>query len=190
VAALGCDAVAYSSATHYLYEARCLHSDEEPLSVEISMVIDDADQAILFALGQNPFALVQQLSRLTDLSSTTIYPRFTQSLGCTARHLQCVPHALSDGESADQTNLSLQLFATLDVARDRAWHDIVTLDESWFYLSTDHAFIWLARDDTLPERRRYMVQSNKFMLAIAWNPRVFHFINVLQKGRGERKLII
>jgi hypothetical protein len=29
-----------------------------------------------------------------------------------------------------------QLLRILEVHRDRAWHDIPTLDESWFYLST------------------------------------------------------
>jgi hypothetical protein len=29
----------------------------------------------------------------------------------------------------------------LGVQRDRARHDIVTLDESWFYLSTDSEFV-------------------------------------------------
>jgi hypothetical protein len=40
----------------------------------------------------------------------------------------------------------------LEVQRGRAWHDIVTLDESWFYLSTDCEFIWLPRDEKVPER--------------------------------------
>jgi hypothetical protein len=34
-----------------------------------------------------------------------------------------------------------------EIRRDRAWHDIVTLDESWFYLSTDYEFVWLPRDE-------------------------------------------
>jgi hypothetical protein len=35
----------------------------------------------------------------------------------------------------------------LEVQRDRAWHDIVTLDEYWFYLSMDYEFVWLPRDE-------------------------------------------
>jgi hypothetical protein len=34
-----------------------------------------------------------------------------------------------------------------EVQRDRVWHDIVTLDESWFYLSTDYEFVWLPQDE-------------------------------------------
>jgi hypothetical protein len=32
--------------------------------------------------------------------------------------------------------------------KTRSWHDIVTLDESWFYLNTTHERIWLAPGDT------------------------------------------
>jgi hypothetical protein len=35
----------------------------------------------------------------------------------------------------------------LELQRDRAWHDIVTLDESWFYLSADDEFVWLPQDE-------------------------------------------
>jgi hypothetical protein len=69
----------------------------------------------------------------------------------------------------------------LEVQRDRAWHDIVTLDESWFYLSMDYEFVWLPRDEKVFERERYTIQSEKFMLTIVWNPRGFHFIKVLEK---------
>jgi hypothetical protein len=71
----------------------------------------------------------------------------------------------------------------LEVQRDRAWHDIVTLDESWFYLSRDYEFVWLPRDEKVPEREQHTIQSKKFMLTIVWNPRGFHLIKVLEKGR-------
>jgi hypothetical protein len=71
----------------------------------------------------------------------------------------------------------------LEVQRDRAWHDILTLDESWFYLSTDYEFVRLPRDEKAPERERHIIQSKKFMLTIVWNPRRFHLIKILEKGR-------
>jgi hypothetical protein len=43
----------------------------------------------------------------------------------------------------------------------------------------DHEFIWLPRDETVPERERYRVQSKKLMLTAVSNPRVFHLIDVL-----------
>jgi hypothetical protein len=69
-----------------------------------------------------------------------------------------------------------------EVQHDRAWHDIITLDESWFYQSTDYEFVWLPQDEKVPERERHTIQSKNFMLAIVWNPRGFHLIKVLEKG--------
>jgi hypothetical protein len=39
-----------------------------------------------------------------------------------------------------------------EVQRDRTRHDIVSLDESWFYLSQDYEFVWLPPDEKVPER--------------------------------------
>jgi hypothetical protein len=71
----------------------------------------------------------------------------------------------------------------LEVQRDRAWHNMVTFNESWSYLSTDYEFVWLLRDEKVPERDRHRIQSKEFIFTIVWNPRKFHLIKVLNKGR-------
>jgi hypothetical protein len=40
----------------------------------------------------------------------------------------------------------------LEIQHDRVWHDIVTLDESWFYLNTDDELVWLPQGEKVPER--------------------------------------
>jgi hypothetical protein len=74
--------------------------------------------------------------------------------------------------------------ANAGTKKQRSWHDIVTLDESWFYLhlNTDHELIWLQPDGEIPERERRMIQSEQVMLTIVSNPSGFHLINVLPKG--------
>jgi hypothetical protein len=54
-----------------------------------------------------------------------------------------MPHALADAQNGGGVNMSRQLLRMriLEVQRNRAWHDIVILDESWFYLSTDYEFV-------------------------------------------------
>jgi hypothetical protein len=99
------------------------------------------------------------------------------------RHLLYVPHALSDAQKGERVNLSRQLLRMLEVQCDRAWYDIVTLDESSFYLSTYYEFVWLPRDEKVPERKRHTIQSKKCMFMIVWNSRGFHLIKVLEKGR-------
>jgi histone-lysine N-methyltransferase SETMAR len=145
--------------------------------------LNDSDRAILAALEDSPFASEQQLSRLTRLPSTTVYRRPTQLLGFVARHLRWVPHALSDAQKSERVNLSRRLLRMLEVQRDRAWHDIVTLHESWFYLSTGYKFLWLPRDEKVPERGRHAIQLKKFILTVIWNPRGFHLIKILEKYR-------
>jgi hypothetical protein len=39
----------------------------------------------------------------------------------------------------------------LEVQHDRTWYDIVALDESWLYLSTDYKFVWLRRNEKFPK---------------------------------------
>jgi hypothetical protein len=46
----------------------------------------------------------------------------------------------------------------------------LSLDESWFYLSTDHERIWLTPEQPVPDRERHMAQSPKLMSTVAWNP--------------------
>jgi hypothetical protein len=94
------------------------------------MGINEVDEAILFALDENPFPSMRQLSRRTT-------------------YLQRPSTIVSRNHSGSQrvifagVDLSRQLLWMLEVQHDRGWHDIVTLDESWFYLITDHEFISL-----------------------------------------------
>jgi hypothetical protein len=55
----GSDAAASSLLTHSLREACYLLSDQDILSVEDGRGIDEADQAILFALDENSFSSVR-----------------------------------------------------------------------------------------------------------------------------------
>jgi hypothetical protein len=129
-ATLGPDVVSYSSVTRHLREARFPPSRLKPHPADVQRYLDDSDQDILAAFEDSPFASVRQLSRLIHLPSTTVYRPLTQSLGFVARHLRWVPRALSDAPKGERVNLSRLLLRMLEVQRDRAWHDIVTLDQS------------------------------------------------------------
>jgi hypothetical protein len=159
VATLGPDAVSYISVARYLREARFPHSKPEPHPADVQRDLDDSDQGILAALEDSPFASVRQLSRLTHLPSATVYHRLAQSMGFVARHLQWLPHALSDAQNDERVHLSRTPVRMLEVQRNRAWHDIVTLDKSWFYLSTDYEFVWPLRDEKVTEREQHTIQS-------------------------------
>jgi hypothetical protein len=51
------------------------------------------------------------------------------------------PHVLSHAQKAQRVDLSRQPLRMLEGSHDHAWYSIVTLDESWFYLTVSHEFI-------------------------------------------------
>jgi hypothetical protein len=125
---------------------------------------------------------VRRIARATHLPPTTVYRRLRDTLGFTVRHLRWVPHILSDQQKQRRVECSRELLTLLESQQRRDWQDIVTLDESWFYFTTDHEQIWLPSEGRVPERERKMIQSPKLMLTIAWNPAGFHVIAFLPKG--------
>jgi hypothetical protein len=58
--------------------------------------------------------------------------------------------------------------------KDRAWHDIVPLNASWFDFTADQERIWLPEGTEAPERERITVQSRKMTVIIVWNPTGFY----------------
>jgi hypothetical protein len=85
-------------------------------------------------------------------------------------------------QKSDSLEVSRQLLSMLEIQQVRCWHNIVMLDEFWFYLSTDYEMICLQSDEKVPERERDTVQSKTLMLTIVENPRSFYFINDLSNG--------
>jgi hypothetical protein len=70
--------------------------------------------------------------------------------------------------------MAIELLQVLSVQSTRQWYDIVTFDESWIYLSSEHDLMWITPGEIIVDRERHTVQSPKFMLTIVWNPIGFH----------------
>jgi hypothetical protein len=117
---------------HVLREAQAGPDDATAFPEEFSPHITDSDEAILGALEEFSFSSVQHLFCAIDLPKTTVYRRFSEKLGFMAPHLRCVPHILSDDPKTIPVKCSLSLRTILWAQETRAWHDTVTLDESWF----------------------------------------------------------
>jgi hypothetical protein len=79
--------------------------------------------------------------------------------------------------------MAIELLQVLSVQSRRQWHDIVTLDESWIYLFSEHDLIWTAPGEIVVDRERHTVQSPKVMLTVVWNLIGFHVLKALPKGR-------
>jgi predicted cupin superfamily sugar epimerase len=66
---------------------------------------------------------------------------------------------LPNAQKANRNDLSKQLFGLLEKQQTRTWHDIITVNESWFYFSTCHEMIWLAPEENNIKREQHLIQS-------------------------------
>jgi hypothetical protein len=86
-------------------------------------------------------------------------------------------------EQIARVQIAIELLQVLSVQITRQWHDIVTLDESWIYLFSEHDLMWTAPGGIVVDRERHPVQSPKFMLTVMWNPIGFRVLKALPKER-------
>jgi hypothetical protein len=176
--------------TNHLRAARIIPGDTTALSDATLFQINDSDEAILRALEEFPFSSVGQLSCAAHLPKTTVYRRLSEKLGLTARHLRWVPHRLSEAQKARRVQCSQSLLTRLRDQQTRAWHDIVTLDESWFYYITGHELIRLPPDGKVRDREPVTIQSKKVMLTIVCGPTGFAVVLALEGGCNSTRAII
>jgi hypothetical protein len=182
VRVLGDNAVAYSTVTKYVRSERFPPKNDGPPSQPMTVEPGPVDQAILTALAAYPFSSVQELSRLTCLPRSTVHRHLTDSLHFRIRHLRWVPHFLNPEQKRARVNMAGEPLRVLSGQGARQWHDLVTLDESWFYLRSEHDLMWTAPEEIVPDRERYTIQSPKFMVTIVWNPSGFHVVKALPRG--------
>ena len=107
----------------------------------------------------------------------------TYVMGWSLKHLRWIPHKLTDEQKQRRVEKSNELLILLRSVFHQSMDYVVTLDESWFYLSTDYEQIWLPRGIDPPERERKMISSKKVMITIAWRPSGILLIKMLPKGR-------
>jgi hypothetical protein len=84
------------------------------------------------------------------------------------------PQLLMAEQKQIQIQMAIKLFQVLSVQSTRQWHDIVTLDELWICLFSEHDLMWTALGEIVVDREWHTVQSPKFMLTVVWNPIGFH----------------
>jgi histone-lysine N-methyltransferase SETMAR len=137
---------------------------------------------MLDALEQYPFSSIRGLARFICIPTTTVHRHFAQSLSFVVKHLRWVPRTLTPTQKTERATLSIESLRQLRSIEHHGWQFIITLDESWFYLSTDHEQVWLRGEEQPTERPRNIIQDPKMMVTIAWNPPEFHLLDALPKG--------
>jgi hypothetical protein len=93
------------------------------------------------------------------------------------------PPLLTTEQKQIRIQMAIELLQALSVQSMRQWHDIVTVDESWIHLFSEHDLLWTTPGEIVVDRERHTVQSPKLMLTVVWNPIGFHVLKALPKGR-------
>jgi hypothetical protein len=82
------------------------------------------------------------------------------------QHLRWVPYFLTVEQKQIRVQMAIELLQVLSVQNTRPWHDIVTLDESWIYLFSEHDLMWTAPGEIIVNGERHTVQSQKCLLTV------------------------
>jgi hypothetical protein len=98
------------------------------------------------------------------------------------KHLHSMLHTPTPTQKREHPTLSIELSLELRSIKHHGWQFIITLDELWFYLSTDHEQIRLRVEEQPPERPKNTIQDPKITVTIACNPLGFHLLEAVPKG--------
>jgi hypothetical protein len=178
---LGENAVAYSMVTKYVRSEKFAPKNDGPPSEAMTVEPGPVDQAILIVLPGDPFSSVRELSQLICLPRSTVQRRLTDSLHVRIQHLRWIVRLLNLEQKRIRVNMAGELLRVLSIQGARQWHDLATLDESWFDLRSVDDLMWTAPGEIVPDRKRYNIQLPKFMVTIVWNPSGFHVVKAFPK---------
>jgi histone-lysine N-methyltransferase SETMAR len=182
-AVLGEEAVSYASVTRYLRSTSFEHSTDP---MENSEPFSDkylTRDAIISFREDEPFASLRRIAKGIRIPKSTVYYNLVYAMGWKLKHLKWVPHRLSDTQKQSRVEKASELLTLLRSVFHQGMDYVITLDESWFYLSTDYEQIWLPYGKNPPERERKLISSTKIMIAIVWRASGILLIKMLPKGR-------
>ena len=169
----------YSAITYTLHKLSFGAEKEPSPNEEEDYAHQQRINLIQSSLEDYPFSSINQLAQNTGIPKTSVYRIVTGDLGYVLKHLKWIPYDLNSSQKLARVNLSKSLLTILQQERRNNYYSIITGDESWFYLSTNHEAQWLPPGKEVSKRERKMVTSKKIMLSIFWNPEGFHLVKVV-----------
>jgi hypothetical protein len=86
----------------------------------------------------------------------------------TVEYLRWVPYRLAPQQKGTRVQKAQELLAVLRSAERNSRKNIITLEESFFYIHTDFDQMWLPTDQAPETRERHMISPEKLVVTIAW----------------------
>jgi hypothetical protein len=148
VRTLGKDAVAYSMVIKYTRSAQFSSRKEATLLEAPDLERSPVDEAILTGISEFPCYLFVCARAFAEHLSSEIHRAPAPAPDAiTSLHgeisLMDLPF-LTVEQKQIRVQMAIGLLQVLSVQNTRHWYDIVTLDESWIYLFSEHDLMWTA----------------------------------------------
>jgi hypothetical protein len=84
-------------------------------------------------------------------------------------NLRWVSHALNSSQKAEQVTLSHEILAVLESDRRNSFQNVITRDESWFFLYYPRDSICAQSRDEVPEIISQQIDSEKCLISVLWS---------------------
>ena len=141
--------------------------------------IDHLDTKILACLESEPFQSAYSLAEALGVSHATVLNRLHNSLGMKNFHVRWVPHQLTSELQATRLAKCRELLPILEALQRNNFRNVVTGDESWFYLETGHSAQWSVCRDDVATKTKPTISTPKFMLTVIWGVEGFHVVDLM-----------
>lgn len=179
-----CNALKQKTVEYWYHEFKCgrANIDDNPRSGRPPL--DDLDAIILTTLTQYPYSSVSQISEACGCSYGTIYNRLTEVLGYKNYTLRWVPYCLTNDLKNKRKNGAQQLKSILISESQNDFSNLITGDQSWFFLSYEPTTKWSLSKDDVPVRVSKGIHTEKVMITVMFSKnRVWH-IDMLERGQS------
>jgi DNA-binding MarR family transcriptional regulator len=144
----------------------------------------DHDARILAVLAADPIASVREIARETQIPKSTVYNILVQRLRYCSRKFRLVPHELDERQQIERVDKARALLVTLNKAKKRVWHFILTGSKSWFFYYTEQGSTWLPLDVEAPEVAQRLINTPKVMVTVFVHPTGLHVFDCLPEERS------
>ena len=116
-----------------------------------------------------PFSSAQSISSALGIHAYTVIKILTVDFGRKKRHAKWVSHVLTDSQIENRRQDCFNLYSILNGLTQPKQHQVITCDESWFYLNyqTEDAYLLEGEHIDLPKR---FISDQKNMVFSAFSP--------------------
>jgi histone-lysine N-methyltransferase SETMAR len=130
-------------------------------------------------LESEPFQSACSFAEALGVSQATVLNRLHNSLGMKNFHVRWVPHQLTSELQATRLAKCREFLPMLEAVQKTNFRQVVTGDESWFYLETGHSSQWSVCRDDVATKTKPTISAPKFVLTVMWGVKGFYVVDLM-----------